>query len=83
MSDPFVGEIRIFAGNYAPMNWAFCQGQLMPISENQTLFSLLGNIYGGDGRTTFGLPDLRGRVPVHQGAGPSLTPPPSRQSVWR
>jgi len=74
MSDPFVGEIRIFAGNYAPLNWAFCQGQLMQISENQALFSLLGNIYGGDGRTTFGLPDLRGRVPVHQGAGPALTP---------
>jgi len=73
MSDPFVGEIRIFAGNYAPLNWAFCQGQLMPISENSALFSLLGTIYGGDGRTTFGLPDLRGRVPVHQGAGPGLT----------
>lgn len=74
MSEPFVGEIRIFAGNYAPRNWAFCQGQLMSIGEFDALFSLLGNIYGGDGRTTFGLPDLRGRVPVHQGTGPGLTP---------
>lgn len=74
MSEPFVGEIRIFAGNYAPQNWAFCQGQLMTISDNQALYALLGNIYGGDGRTTFALPDLRGRVPVHQGAGPTLTP---------
>ena len=65
MSEPFVGEIRMFAGNFAPRNWAFCDGQLLAISQNNALFSLLGTIYGGDGRTTFGLPDLRGRIPVH------------------
>jgi microcystin-dependent protein len=71
--DPFVGEIRMFAGNFAPLGWALCDGQLLAISQNDALFSLLGTIYGGDGRTTFGLPDLRGRVPVHQGTGPGLT----------
>lgn len=76
MSDPFVGEIKMFAGNFAPRNWAFCDGQLLAISQNSALFSLLGTIYGGDGRTTFGLPDLRGRVPMHMGAGPGLSPHP-------
>ena len=73
MSDPFVGEIRMFAGNFAPRSWAFCDGQLLAVSQNDALFSLLGTIYGGDGRTTFGLPDLRGRVPLHAGQGPGLT----------
>ena len=73
MSDPFVGEIRMFAGNFAPRNWAFCDGQLLAISQNDALFSLLGTTYGGDGRTTFGLPDLQGRVPVHAGSGPGLS----------
>lgn len=67
MSDPYVGEIRIFAGNFAPVGWLFCQGQLVPISENETLFNLIGTTYGGDGQETFGLPDLQGRVPLHQG----------------
>ncbi len=74
MSEPFVGEIRMFAGNFAPRGWAFCDGQLLAISQNDALFSLLGTIYGGDGRTTFGLPDLRGRIPLHQGSGPGLSP---------
>lgn len=74
MTEPFVGEIRIFAGNFAPRGWAFCDGQLLAVSQNDALFSLFGTIYGGDGRTTFGLPDLRGRVPVHQGSGPGLSP---------
>ena len=73
MSEPFVGEIRIFAANFAPRGWAFCEGQLLAVSQNDALFSLLGTIYGGDGRTTFGLPDLRGRVPVHRGPGPGLS----------
>ncbi len=74
MSDPFVGEIRMFAGTFAPRSWAFCDGQLLAISGNEALFSLLGTTYGGDGRTTFGLPDLRGRLPIHAGTGPGLTP---------
>ncbi len=73
MSEPFVGEIRMFAGNFAPRNWAFCDGQLLAISQNDALFSLLGTIYGGDGRTTFGLPDMRGRIPIHAGTGPGLS----------
>lgn len=73
MSEPYVGEIRMFAGNFAPRGWAFCEGQLLAISQNDALFSLLGTIYGGDGRTTFGLPDLRGRIPVHAGSGPGLS----------
>ena len=73
MSEPFVGEIRMFAGNFAPRNWALCDGQLLPISSNDALFSLIGTLYGGDGRTTFALPDLRGRVPLHMGQGPGLT----------
>ena len=72
MSEPFVGEIRMFAGNFAPRGWAFCDGQLLAVSQNDALFSLLGTIYGGDGRTTFGLPDLRGRFPMHQGNGHML-----------
>ncbi len=67
MAQPYVGEIRLFAGNFAPAGWAFCQGQLLPISQNDTLFSLIGTTYGGDGQTTFALPDLRGRLPIHQG----------------
>jgi microcystin-dependent protein len=67
MGEPFVGEIRIFAGNFAPAGWALCQGQLMPISQNDTLFTLIGTTYGGDGQETFALPDLQGRVPIHQG----------------
>ena len=73
MSEPFVGEIRMFAGNFAPRGWALCDGQLLAVSQNDALFSLLGTIYGGDGRTTFGLPDLRGRIPLHQGTGPGLS----------
>jgi microcystin-dependent protein len=74
MSEPYVGEIRIFAGNFAPRGWALCEGQLLAVSSNDALFSLLGTTYGGDGRTTFGLPDLRGRLPIHGGAGPGLSP---------
>ncbi len=74
MSEPFVGEIRMFAGNFAPRGWAFCDGQLLAVSQNDALFSLLGTIYGGDGRTTFGLPDMRGRTPIHAGSGPGLSP---------
>ena len=74
MSEPFVGEIRMFAGNFSPRGWAYCDGQLLAVSQNDALFSLLGTIYGGDGRTTFGLPDLRGRIPIHAGSGPGLTP---------
>jgi microcystin-dependent protein len=67
MAQPYVGEIRIFAGNFAPAGWALCEGQLLPISENETLFQLIGTTYGGDGESTFALPDLRGRFPIHQG----------------
>lgn len=73
MSEPFVAEIRIFAGNFAPRGWAFCEGQLLPISQNTALFSLIGTTYGGDGRTTTALPDLQGRAPMHAGRGPGLT----------
>jgi len=73
MADPFIGEIRMFAGTFAPQGWAFCDGQLLTISQYNALFSLLGMTYGGDGRTTFGLPDLRGRLPIHQGTGPGLS----------
>lgn len=74
MSDPFVGEIRMFAGNFVPLNWAFCDGRVLSIAENDALFSLIGTTYGGDGQTTFALPDLRGRLPVGQGVGPGMTP---------
>ncbi|MFC7493161.1 MULTISPECIES: phage tail protein [unclassified Nocardioides] len=69
MAQPYVGEVRMFAGNFAPAGWAFCDGQLVPISENETLFNLIGTTYGGDGQSTFALPDLRGRIPIHQGNG--------------
>lgn len=69
MAQPYVGEIRIFAGNFPPLGWMFCDGQLLPISENETLFNLIGTTYGGDGQSTFALPDLRSRVPIHQGNG--------------
>ncbi len=74
MSEPFVGEVRMYAGTFAPPGWAFCDGQLLAVTQNDALFSLIGTIYGGDGETTFGLPDLRGRVPIHAGEGPGLSP---------
>jgi microcystin-dependent protein len=72
VAQPYVGEIRLFAGNFNPAGWAFCNGQLLAISENETLFQLIGTTYGGDGQSTFALPDLRGRIPVHQGNGFTL-----------
>jgi microcystin-dependent protein len=74
MADPFLGEIRIFAGDFAPTGWAFCNGQLLPIAQNTALFSLLGTQYGGDGRSTFGLPNLQGASPMDFGNGAGLTP---------
>ena len=76
--EPFLGQIIMFGGNFAPRSWAFCDGQLLSIQQNTALFSILGTTYGGDGRTTFGLPDLRGRVPVHAGNGPG-----PGLSAWR
>ena len=73
MSSPFVAEIRIFAGNFAPTGWALCNGQLLPISQNTALFSLLGTFYGGDGKSTFALPDMQGNAPMNQGDGPGLS----------
>ena len=73
MSSPYVGEIRMFGGNFAPAGWAMCQGQLMPISQNDTLFTLIGTTYGGDGQETFGIPNLSGRAPMHMGQGPSIS----------
>ena len=73
MSTPFVGEIRMFGGNFAPAGWAFCDGSLIAISENDTLFTLIGTTYGGDGQQTFALPDLRGRLPIHMGQGAGLS----------
>jgi microcystin-dependent protein len=73
MSTPYGGEIRMFGGNFAPAGWAFCDGQLMPISENDVLFTLIGTTYGGDGQSTFALPNLQSRVAVHQGQGPGIT----------
>ena len=73
MGEPYIGEIRMFGGSFAPAGWAMCQGQLMPISENDTLFNLIGTTYGGDGQETFGLPDLQGRAPVHMGQGPGIS----------
>ena len=73
MGEPFIGEIRMFGGNFAPAGWAFCQGQLMPISENDALFTLIGTTYGGDGQETFGIPDLQGRAPMHAGQGPGIS----------
>ena len=72
--EPFIGQIMMFAGNFAPRGWALCNGQLLPIASNTALFSILGTTYGGDGQTTFALPDLRGRVPMHMGQGPGLSP---------
>jgi microcystin-dependent protein len=72
MAQPYVGEIRMFGGNFAPAGWFFCEGQLLPISEYETLFNLIGTTYGGDGQSTFALPDLRGRIPLHQGNGFTL-----------
>ena len=72
MAQPYVGEIRMFAGNFAPAGWMFCEGQTLAISENETLFQLIGTTYGGDGESTFALPDLRGRIPLHQGNGFTL-----------
>jgi microcystin-dependent protein len=69
VSEPYVGEIRMFGGNFAPVGWRLCDGSLLPISDNEVLFTLIGTTYGGDGQSTFALPDLRGRVPVHQGSG--------------
>jgi|SRR5262245_2685717 len=74
MAEPFLGQIATFGFNFAPRGWATCDGQILAISTNTALFSLLGTTYGGNGQTTFGLPDLRGRVPVHQGNGPGLSP---------
>jgi microcystin-dependent protein len=72
MSEPYLGELKIISWNFPPKGWAFCNGQLLPINQNQALFSILGTTYGGDGRTTFGLPNLQGRMPVHVGQGISL-----------
>jgi microcystin-dependent protein len=74
MSSPFIGEIRLFGGNFAPVGWAFCDGSLIPISENSAMFQLIGTTYGGDGQSTFALPDLRGRLPMHMGTGAGLSP---------
>ena len=73
MGTPYLGEIRMFGGNFAPQGWAFCNGQVLSIAENDALFTLIGTTYGGDGQTTFALPDLRGRAPVHMGQGPGLS----------
>jgi microcystin-dependent protein len=73
MGSPYVGEIRMFGGNFAPLGWAFCDGSLQSIAENDVLFTLIGTTYGGDGQNTFALPDLRGRVPIHQGQGAGLS----------
>jgi microcystin-dependent protein len=82
-TEPFIGQMTLFAGSYCPRSWAMADGQILAISSNQALFSLLGTIYGGDGRTTFALPDLRGRVPVHMGTGPGLSPVPQGQKFGR
>src|SRR5262245_29268995 len=86
MAQPYVGEIRMFAGNFAPVGWMLCDGQFLPISENETLFQLIGTTYGGDGQTTFALPDLRGRLPVHQGNnqgnGYALGDPGGQEAVY-
>ena len=74
MAEPFLGEVRMFGGTFAPLGWALCNGQLLPIEQNPALFAILGTTYGGDGQTTFALPDLRGRLPLHQGQGPGLSP---------
>lgn len=73
MAQPYVGEVRMFAGNFAPAGWMFCEGQLLPISEYETLFNLIGTTYGGDGQSTFALPDMQGRIPIHFGGGFNLS----------
>src|ERR687896_2687195 len=81
MAQPYVGEIRMFGGNFAPAGWMFCEGQTLPISENETLFQLIGTTYGGDGQETFNLPDLRGRAPIHMGGGFNLADKAGVESV--
>jgi len=81
MAQPYVGEIRMFAGNFAPAGWMFCDGQLLPISENETLFQLIGTTYGGDGQSTFALPQLQSRVPMHQGNGFTLAESGGAESI--
>ncbi|MBD2679859.1 MULTISPECIES: phage tail protein [Nostoc] len=81
MTIPYIGEIRMFGGNFAPTGWALCNGQLLAISENDQLFALIGTTYGGDGQTNFALPDLRGRAPIHQGTGTGLSPRIIGQSI--
>ena len=81
MAQPYVGEIRMFGGNFAPAGWMFCNGQILPISENETLFQLIGTTYGGDGQETFALPNLQGRVPIHQGNGFILAESAGTESV--
>ncbi len=81
MAQPYVGEIRMFAGNFAPAGWMFCEGQLLPISEYETLFNLIGTTYGGDGQSTFALPDARGRIPLHFGNGFTLAEPGGAESI--
>lgn len=81
MAQPYVGELRMFAGNFPPVGWMFCEGQLLPISENEVLFQLIGTTYGGDGQSTFALPDLRGRIPIHQGNGFILAETGGAESV--
>src|SRR4029077_14385618 len=81
MSSPFIGEIRMFGGNFAPQGWAFCNGALIPISENDALFNLIGTTYGGDGQSTFALPNLQSRVPIHVGPGFALGQSGGTESV--
>src|SRR5690349_725577 len=81
MAQPYVGEVRMFAGNFAPAGWMFCEGQLLPISDYETLFNLIGTTYGGDGQSTFALPDLRGRLPIHFGNGFTLAETGGVESV--
>lgn len=81
MAQPYVGEVRLFAGNFAPAGWLFCAGQVLPIAENETLFALIGTSYGGDGQNSFALPDLRGRVPLHEGLGYNLAETGGTESV--
>ena len=81
MAQPYVGEIRLFAGNFAPAGWMFCEGQLLPISEHEVLFQLIGTTYGGNGESTFALPDLRGRIPIHQGNGFILAEPGGAEAI--
>lgn len=81
MAQPYIGEVRMFAGNFAPAGWMFCEGQLLPISEYETLFQLIGRTYGGDGQSTFGLPDLRGRIPLHMGSGFTLAQTGGQEEV--